>query len=80
MGYASLILVSLEFRYQRHKAQEYLVDLHLMGYAYLIVGSLGFLIGYEYDFKLGVTLRHASTIKSYVTQCLTDDLGMPSTF
>ena len=51
-----------------------------MGYPYVIMGSLGFLTRYEDYFNLGVTLRHTSTVNTYVTQCLRGDLGMPSTF
>jgi len=51
-----------------------------MGYASLILKSLGFLICYEDDFNLGATLRHTSIVNTYVMQCLRDDLGMPSSF
>ena len=54
--------------------------LHLMGYASLILKSLGFLIGYEEDFNLGATLRHTSRVNTYVIQCQGDDLGMLSSF
>jgi len=51
-----------------------------MGYAYLIMRSLGFPAGYEDYFNLGVTLRHTSAVNTYLIQCLRGDLGMPSTF
>jgi len=51
-----------------------------MGYAYLIVISLGFLTGCEDHYNLGVTSRYISAVNTYVIQCLGDDLVMPSNF